>query len=248
MAKNYYAAACLGGLFALVLVGSPQDAGSDSGSMHGMNMAHMSGHMYMTPLRPLQPGDKQKADDVVAKARLAMAPFTDYRKALAAGYKINNPNMKAVQYHFTNYQNAAISSSRFDPLKPTSLLYKKTPDGGYRLVGVMYTDRQNAPESELDSRIPLSIARWHQHINFCQAPPGNRAAYFQPNAKFGLRGSIITQQECEAAGGIFHPHLFGWMVHIYPFETDPQKMWSLDDEDDGMHTMDHESMMDMKMD
>ena len=34
----------------------------------------------------------------------------------------------------------------FDPLKPTSLLYRKTPDDGYKLVGAMYTDRVSAPE------------------------------------------------------------------------------------------------------
>jgi hypothetical protein len=37
-----------------------------------------------------------------------------------------------------------------------------------------------------------SISRWHQHINFCKAPMGQRTAYSVPEAKFGLRGSIIT--------------------------------------------------------
>jgi hypothetical protein len=46
------------------------------------NMSHMSGHMYMTTLRPLQPGDQQKADAIVAAAKTAMAPYQDYRKAL----------------------------------------------------------------------------------------------------------------------------------------------------------------------
>ena len=108
----------------------------------------------------------------------------------------------------------------FDPNKPTSLLYKKTADGGYKLVGAMYTDRVDATEDELNERIPLSVARWHQHINFCKAPAGQKAAYFGPDAKFGLLGSITTQEACEAAGGVFHAHLFGWMVHVYPYETE----------------------------
>jgi len=45
--------------------------------------------------------------------------------------------------------------SHFDPLKLTSLLYKKTADGGYKLMGVMYTDRVDASEDELNERIPL---------------------------------------------------------------------------------------------
>jgi hypothetical protein len=58
----------------------------------------------------------------------------------------------------------------------------------------MYTDRVDASEEDLNDRIPLSIARWHQHINFCKAPPGQKAAYFGPDAKFGLLGSITTKE------------------------------------------------------
>ena len=100
---------------------------------------------------------------------------------------------------------------------------------------------------ELNERIPLSIARWHQHTNFCKAPAGQKAAYFGPNAKFGLLGSIHTREDCEAAGGVFFPHVFGWMVHVYPYESDPGKIWSVDDHD-GHDNMDHDAMPDMKMD
>ena len=93
----------------------------------------------------------------------------------------------------------------------------------------MYTDRLRASEDELNSRIPLSIARWHQHINFCVAPRGQLAAYFGPHAKFGLMGSIVTKDQCDAAGGFFLPHVLGWMVHVYPYETDPRKVWAVDD-------------------
>ncbi|HZD50355.1 MAG TPA: hypothetical protein VE178_16550 [Silvibacterium sp.] len=211
------------------------------------NMAHMAGHMYMTSLRPPKPGDQQKADAIVAAAKGAMAPYQDYRKALADGYRIFLPDVPQAQYHFTQYAYAFEARSRFDPLKPTSLLYKKTPDGGYKLIGVMYTDRVDATEDELNDRIPLSIARWHQHINFCKAPAGQKAAYFGPDAKFGLLGSITTEQACEAAGGEFHPHIFGWMVHVYPYEADPAKIWSTDDDDQGHDNMDHSAMPGMKM-
>lgn len=210
-------------------------------------MTHMSGHMYMTSLRPMKPGDQQKADEIVAAAKTAMAPYQDYRKALADGYEIFLPDVPQPQYHFTKYEYGLEAHSHFDPLKPTSLLYKKTANGGYQLVGVMYTDRVNATEEELDSRIPLSIARWHQHINFCKAPAGHKSEYFGPGAKFGLLGSITTREACEAAGGEFQPHLFGWMVHVYPYETDPKKIWSVDDDDQGHDNMDQSAMPGMKM-
>jgi hypothetical protein len=217
-------------------------AAQSTGSMGGM-MAHMT----MTALRPVQPGDEQKADAIVADAKQAMEPYRDYHKALEDGYRIFLPNVKQPQYHFSNYANGREAAWKFDPLKPTSLLYKKNPDGGYTLVGAMYTDRVTASEDELNERIPLSIARWHQHVNFCKAPFGHWAEYFGPDAKFGLMGSINTKDACDAAGGVFIPHVLGWMVHVYPYETDPAKVWSVDDDDAGHDNMDHAAMPGMRM-
>jgi hypothetical protein len=219
-------------------------AAFDSGQQ---GMAHMAGHMYMTVLRPAKPGDQQKADAIVAAAKTAMAPYQDYHKALADGYEIFLPNVPQPQYHFTKYEYGLEARLQFDPSRPTSLLYKKTRDGGYTLVGVMYTDRVDATEDELNDRIPLSIAHWHQHVNFCKAPGGQKAAYFGPGAKFGLLGSITTKEACETAGGVFHPHIFGWMVHVYPNEADAKKIWAIDDDDQGHDNMDHSVMPGMKM-
>jgi hypothetical protein len=215
-------------------------AGTDS-------MGGMMAHMHMTTLRPMQAGDQEKADAIVADAKQAMEPYRDYHKALADGYRIFAPNVKQPQYHFTNYANGREANWHFDPLKPTSLLYRKDADGGYTLVGAMYTDRVTASEDELNERIPLSIARWHQHVNFCKAPLGHWSEYLGPNAKFGLMGSINTKEACDAAGGVFIPHVFGWMVHVYPYETDPAKIWSIDDDDQGHDNMDHSAMPGMKM-
>ncbi|HEX4309140.1 MAG TPA: hypothetical protein VHZ25_03880 [Acidobacteriaceae bacterium] len=227
---------------AAVALAAALPAGQSSGGM-----AHMMGHMYMTTLRAPQPGDQQKADAVVAAAKTAMEPYRDYHRALADGYHIFLPNIPQPQYHFTSYTNTRAAAQTFDPLKPGSLLYKKNADGGYTLVGAMYTDRVTASEDELNDRIPLSIARWHQHVNFCKAPFGQGAAYFGPNAKFGLMGSINTREACDAADGVFLPHVFGWMVHVYPYETNPAKVWAIDDDDKGHDNMDHSAMPGMKM-
>ena len=206
------------------------------------DMSKMSEHMHMSQPRPLSPGDKDKADAVVRAARSAMAPYQDYHKALADGFRIFLPKVPQPQYHFTKYQYGREANRHFDPLKPTSLLYTKTSDGGYQLVGAMYTDRVDATEDELNERIPLSIAHWHQHVNFCLAPWGHGSEYFGPNAKFGLQGSISTQAACKEAGGTFLPHVLGWMVHVYPYETDEKKIWSTDDDEHGHDNMDHSTM------
>lgn len=224
----------------------PPPMNSDMPGMSHGGMAHMAGHMFLSALRPAQPGDRQKADAIVAAAREAMEPYRDYHKALADGYRIFLPNIPQPLYHFTNYENGRDAATHFDPLKPTSLLYKKTADGGYKLIGVMYTDRLGATQDELNERIPLSIARWHQHVNFCKAPPGQWTGYFGPNAKFGLMGSITTKDACDAAGGVFIPHVLGWMVHVYPYESDPKDVWSIDD-DHGHDNMDNSAMPGMKI-
>jgi len=203
----------------------------DSNMDPTMAMSHrhmdMGPHMKMTPLRPLQPGDRQKADQIVAEARAAIEPYQDYRVALADGYQIFLPNVKQPMYHFTKNWYAVEAAFHFNPDHPTSLLYEKAKDG-YKLIGAMYTAPANTPLQELDSRVPLSIAQWHEHINFCQAPPGEARAYFGPHPKFGLRGSITTKEQCEAAGGKFRPQIFGWMVHVYPFEKTEQAVWSVE--------------------
>ena len=85
----------------------------------------MAGHMYMTSLRPREPGDQQRADAVAAAAKKAMAPYTDYKKALADGYEIFLPDLPQPQYHFTRHDYGREAWTHFDPTKPTSLLYKK---------------------------------------------------------------------------------------------------------------------------
>jgi hypothetical protein len=215
----------------------------------GHDAGEMDGHMTMTELRPMQPGDQARADATVAAARKVADQYTDYRKALAEGYTIFHPEIKQNVYHFTKYADALETTMRFDPMRPTSLLYEKTEGKmGYKLVGVMYTAPYRASREELDRRVPLSIAEWHLHTNLCLPPRGERASLLEPGTKFGLQGSILTESGCKAAGGTFLPHLFGWMVHVYPYETDPKMIWAAGMDDS--HGMQHDAMpagMDMPM-
>lgn len=179
----------------------------------GRNNSHNL-HMYMTSMRPQQPGDAERANDVVTELRSSIEKYKDYRVALDDGYKIFLPNISQPEYHFTNYRNGFLESFTFDPAHPTSLLYKKTATG-YELVGAMYTMPRSATEDQLNARIPLSIAMWHLHTNLCFPRLGQlRTADW---TKFGLGGSIATEDACSAAGGRFHPVVLGWMVHVYPY-------------------------------
>lgn len=105
----------------------------------GPSMAAMAGHVYMTPLRPKQSGDEQKAKAVVANVKASIERYKDYRKALVDGYVIAKPELKQPQYHFINQVNTREADIHFDPSKPTALLYRRTPMKRYMLEGVMYT-------------------------------------------------------------------------------------------------------------
>jgi len=93
------------------------------------------------------------------------------------------------------------------------------------LQGAMYTAPRSYTEADLNTRVPLSVARWHEHVNLCFAP---KNAHIQPGTskEFGFRGSISTEDGCNQAGGRWMPQIFNWMVHVYPYETDPEKVWA----------------------
>lgn len=183
---------------------------------------HPGLHMYMTKLRPSNPADWAKADKLAKEIREAILPFKDYHRALADGYRIFLPNVPQHMYHFTNYWNAFLESFRFDPTRPTSLLYVKTKTG-YTLIGAMYTMPKRVSLDHLNQRIPLSVARWHLHTNLCLPPGGIRGHVDW--TRFGLEGSIATKQACTRAGGTFYPVIFGWMVHVYPLGKTREEIW-----------------------
>ncbi|HXN24183.1 MAG TPA: hypothetical protein VOA41_15695 [Candidatus Dormibacteraeota bacterium] len=219
--------------------GHPTDGQTDDHHMPGMDhdnkqnevaaVASMTGghhhngaHMTMTLMRPSSPGDAQRAQQVVHSLRTALERYKDYHAALADGYKPFLPNLPQKEYHFTKYWSGFLEAFTFDPARPTSLLYKKT-SGGYELSGAMFTMPKNATEDQLDARVPLSVASWHLHTNLCMPPKGQEES--SDWTKFGLRGSIVTPESCRDAGGRFFPSIFGWMVHVYPFEDSPGKIF-----------------------
>jgi hypothetical protein len=191
----------------------------------GMGMPMHGGHMEMTPARAATAADRARADAIVGALRTAIQPYKDYRVAETAGYIPFHANIPQPMYHFTNYHNAFLNQSSFDPTRPTSLMFKPV-SGGYELVGAMYTAPRNSTLDQLDARVPLGVATWHLHVNLCLPPQGAELKMLGPNPQFGLAGSITTADQCAAAGGTFRPVIYGWMVHVWPFETDPTKVWA----------------------
>lgn len=84
----------------------------------------------------------------------------------------------------------------------------------------MYAAPRRMRTGKLDGRVPLSIARWHKHVNWCLPPKGKSERWLEKKdglPVFGPESPIATRSECEAVGGQFHANLFGWMIHANVF-------------------------------
>ena len=220
---------------------------SDSAHVHGMADHAMSGamtknmmkHMELSPVRPATHDDSVRATKLAAELRQAVARYRDTAAATADGYKMFLPNLKEQRvYHFTNYKYAALAAFRFNPEKPSSILYRRDTNGTLKLIGAMYTMPKNASPERLNDRVPLSIARWHKHVNWCLPKKGESARVLEKTKdgepKFGPESPIATKAECDAVNGDFHANLFGWMVHANVFDgPDLRAIWG---DDHGGHS------------
>ena len=202
-----------------------EEKANEKAAVSEMNHMHgASTHLHMSEMRAQSAGDVRRANQIVTQLRAGIEKYRDYHVALNEGFHIFLPNVPQPEYHFTNYKNGFVAALHFDASQPTSLLYRKTADG-YELVGAMYTMPRRASEDQLNERVPLSVAMWHLHTNLCM--PQKNEMKTADWTKFGLKGSIATQEACDAAGGKFHPSVFGWMVHVYPYQESLDKIFAM---------------------
>ena len=184
----------------------------------------------VTPTRAPAPGDSARADSLVAVLRRSLATYRDVRVAEADGFRQFAPRVKRQRtLHFTDHRAALRSLFSFDPARPASLLYQPRADGTLELVGAMYTAPRWATLDELDARVPLAIAPWHQHVNLCVPPPWARERWLETHdgrPVFGPASPIATRAACEQVGGRFRERALGWMVHVDAFAgDDPAVIW-----------------------
>jgi hypothetical protein len=174
---------------------------------------NMGPHMKMTPYQPISTPDITRMHAIVQNAHVCFDRYQDYHLALLDGYQIFAPTIPQDIYHFANVQSFAEAQTTFDLAHPSALLYNKVA-GGYQFVGVMYSAPANVSAEHLNQRIPISIAPWHLHVNFCLPAGDTEQTLFHANSLFGLAGTISTQEQCSKVGGTFYSSMYGWMVHI----------------------------------
>lgn len=192
---------------------------TDETPVPSMNM----GHMQMSLKGDLAPGDIERATEILIAAAGVLSQYRDVKTAVHDGYKPFFPSGRiGEEIHYTNYRYRRREQQRVDYSRPSSILYRRTATG-LRPVGVMYTAPTDARPEQLDAIAPLSVATWHRHIDFCGGPKTlPKSEQFGPTARFGPQGSIHTEDECNAAHGLWIPVVLEWMTHVYPNE---QKKW-----------------------
>ncbi|HEY0970143.1 MAG TPA: hypothetical protein VGE02_04090 [Gemmatimonadales bacterium] len=207
---------------------------------HAQMAGHIdaSAHMRLTAARTPTGDDSARAARIERELLPVLARYADVRAAERDGYEMFAPEVRTQRvYHFTKRSHALRNSFGFDPARPTSLLYTRDEAGQLVLSGAMYTAPARADEDALDERVPLSIARWHLHTNVCVPGRSERARWAEREdgqMRFGPAGAIATEEACDAVGGRWRDHVFGWMVHANLVHTasGPRIEW-IDDHRDG---------------
>ena len=210
---------------AAAMAAMPAMSSMQGAAEQSMNAAMaMNPHMRMTALRAPDAGDSARARALVDTLRRALAKYRDVKVAESDGFRMFAPQVKNQRvYHFTRKMNAVKAAFTFHPAEPTSLLYTKDASGSFVLTGAMYTAPRRASEDDLNARVPLSIARWHEHVDICIPKRGDAERWKETKdgaMLFGPAGSITTRAECDATDGRWLEHIFGWMVHANVFASD----------------------------
>ncbi len=162
-------------------------------------------------------GDAERAEEILATAHKVLLRYADVQTAVREGYKPFHPTGQVgEEVHYTNYRFARKERQHVNYSQPGSILYRRTATG-MTAVGVMYTAPRDSTVAQLDAIAPLSFATWHRHVDFCGGPRRlPLSEQYGPGAKFGPQGSIHTARDCQQAGGLWIPVVFGWMTHVYP--------------------------------
>lgn len=188
-------------------------------------------HMRLSPIRAITPGDRDQAERLANTLKQAISKYERVRDAEEAGYIKFPPNAEGLKIvHYVNPWLSFLETWRLDPKQPGALLYQRQADGELKLLGAMFTAPAEATPEKLNERVPLSVTRWHLHVNMCLPEPiwdeqqWQRQRDGQP--LFGPDSPIATKAECQQINGKFEPTVFGWMVHVNAFARDPQDVFN----------------------
>jgi dienelactone hydrolase len=194
-------------------------------------------HLELSASRSASSDDSTRGDALVVVMRDALRKYQDPQVAVADGFSELDPAGASAHrgvVHLVNWPWALEEAVRFNPAKPAALVYRvgADKDGSETrtLLGAMYTAPDGATADALDRRIPIAVARWHRHVDWCTPKRGDDARWTETGRDgrpvFGPSSAITTEEACDSVAGAFRAHVFGWMVHANLFGSDdPGVIW-----------------------
>ena len=180
------------------------------GTMGGVDTGTGEMDMTMTPITGTpSAADLHKVAAVLAVTKAATAQYGTVSLAMDASY---THHTRFTPYaHFSDYLYAGEANLRFDPARPTSLLYAIV-QGKPSLAGVMYTAAASDTPTQLAQVLPSTIVSWHQHMDICYLAQGVRTG--------------VAQAACESQGGTWAAKS-QWMVHAWIYLPNPDGMFAI---------------------
>ncbi|HEV8654222.1 MAG TPA: hypothetical protein VGR85_01740 [Candidatus Limnocylindria bacterium] len=178
--------------------------------VHGGSVAPPGTILPAAEDRDPTPGERGAAADLVAAARVALAPYVDPAVAAADGYRVNG--LAGTDFHASNPANEH-DDRVLDPAHPETLVYAVAPDGRPVLLGAMFLmPTIGRPGPTIGG--PLTVWHAHQHVCISLTPPG-------------LTGLLSPLGMCPV-GSIDVP-LTPEMIHIWIVPGAPQPFGDLDE-------------------
>ncbi|MFN8557509.1 MAG: hypothetical protein U0531_09245 [Dehalococcoidia bacterium] len=153
----------------------------------------------------------READAMLTLARSATEKYRDVQVARADGYVQLSQVLPGVGAHFVHPDLA--TSGAFDLFRPSTLLYDRTAQGDFELVGVSWSIPRN-PGDRTPPAYFGPLARWHYHESLC---------FVTRNGALSAGGD--TAAGCRAAGGVFVPES-GWVLQAWLFRPSPEGVFA----------------------
>jgi hypothetical protein len=166
--------------------------------------------MPAIPARDATPAERAAANDLVQRARVALARYADPAVAAADGFKVDG--LAGIDFHA---QNPAYESDGriLDPEHPETLVYAVAPNGRPVLMGAMFMmPKIGDPGPAVGG--PLTVWHAHEHVCISYLPPG-------------LAGLLSPLGMCPV--GTIELPLTAEMIHIWIVPGAPEPIGDLDD-------------------
>lgn len=117
---------------------------------------------------------------------------------------------------------AAATPDQLDKLIPLSLVNWHAHTNICLPEGVTEQDVMNG---DIHGKMRPNISSSFDAMHGYNVGSGERMRLgYMADPRFGFAGTINAEDECNAVRGNFHPQIFGWMVHVYPFASDDFKV------------------------